>query len=212
MSQQQTFTSANSLPGIPNVEFVAGNDAVAVPPNPVTHIINIIGDLTQGVSTSNSAVNTEKITVANSTAAATGLLASKGVSSFNSRDFTDVSGFVSLTDTTDGIGQTIGAVTADIITFALGAVPGTYAIEVRVSGFDAGTPSGVAFKIFGSVRTMGAAGVLLGVPDVVSQPEVATATALANIVVSGNNVIVRVTGVALLTIDWGADLEYTFRS
>jgi trimeric autotransporter adhesin len=105
MSQQQTFTSANSIPGIPNVEFVEGNDSVAVAPNAVTHVITIIGNTVQGVSVTNTAPNTETITVANATTS------SLGVVSLNPLQFTVTGGEVSLIGgTTTAAIQTINSI------------------------------------------------------------------------------------------------------
>jgi len=111
-----------------------------------------------------------------------------------------------------GTGQTIGAVTDDIITFDLGGSAGVYTFEVRVSAFDSGTPSGAGFQIFGTARTDGATATLVGVPDVVSNKEATLAGTLCTLVVSGNDAIIRATGVAAVTVDWLADMDYTLRS
>lgn len=111
-----------------------------------------------------------------------------------------------------GTATTIGAVTGDVVTFPLGATPGVYALEGRVAGFESSTPAGAGFQIFATVRTDGANATLVGVPDIVSNNEAALVAAMASVVVSGNNAILQVTGVALLTIDWKGDLAYTFRS
>jgi len=73
MSQQQTFSSG-SIPGNPNIEFTQGNDLVSVAPDPATHVIKIVGLTTQGVSVTNSAANTEQITVADATTAQKGVV------------------------------------------------------------------------------------------------------------------------------------------
>jgi len=88
MSQVQNFSSGGA-PGTPNIEFVVGNDAVPVGPNPATHAIDIIGDSTKGVSVLNTAPFTEKVSVAFATTA------SPGVASFNPADFTVAAGVVS---------------------------------------------------------------------------------------------------------------------
>lgn len=137
--------------------------------------------------------------------------ATKGTAAFNQNDFSVVNGFVSIGTASTGTGQTIGAVTADIIIVACGATPGTYEFDARVSAFEAGTPSGAGFKVSGAVRTTGAAAVLVG--SITSgNAEAAIAACTAAIVVSGNNAILRVTGVALTTIDWGVNMSQTFRS
>lgn len=109
----------------------------------------------------------------------------------------------------NGAITTVGAVNGNVITVPLGSIPGTYAIEARVASFNASTPAGAGYEIFGAVRTTGAAAVLVGSPDVIANEEAALAAADADLIVSGNNAIIQVTGVAGLTIDWAATLFFT---
>lgn len=104
---------------------------------------------------------------------------------------------------------TVGAVTADPIVINLGSVAGTYCIEARIAAFNAATPAGGSYQLFGGVRTTGAAGVLIGQPDLVVNEEAALVPCVVDLVVVGNTAIIRVTGVALLTIDWSATAFYT---
>lgn len=108
----------------------------------------------------------------------------------------------------EGTGSTVGAVTADLITISLGATPTTYIFDVQVVGFNASTPAGVGIDIFGSARTTGAAATVIEEPDKFVNPEAALTGADANLIGSGNNIIVRVTGVGGLTINWRAFLVY----
>lgn len=108
-----------------------------------------------------------------------------------------------------GTGQTIGAVTADLITIALGAVATTYTIEARVAGFESTTPAGIGYLIVAAVRTTGAAASVVGTPEVTAFEDAALGAGLGTIVASGNNAIVRVTGVGGLTINWRASSIYT---
>ena len=119
---------------------------------------------------------------------------------------------ITLTDTSiSGTGQTIGAVTADIITFPRGAVPGVYTFDVNVAGFNAATPAGAGYGLVAATRTTGAAAVLIPDQAIDELEEPVMIPATAEVVVAGNNAIVRVTGVAGLTIDWKATAEYVFR-
>jgi len=119
---------------------------------------------------------------------------------------------ITLNDTSiSGTGQTIGAVTADIITFPLGAVAGTYTFNVDVASFEPTTPAGAGYGIVASVRTTGAAAVLVPNQAVDEMEELALVLADAVVTVAGNNMIVRATGVAALTLDWKATARYTFR-
>ena len=88
MSQQQFFNTG-STPGVPNIEFVQGNDNVPVGPNPATHIIDVIGDTTKGVTVTNTAPYTEKVSVEFAT------YTTPGVSSYNVTNFTVAAGVVS---------------------------------------------------------------------------------------------------------------------
>jgi hypothetical protein len=109
----------------------------------------------------------------------------------------------------EGTTTTVGAVTGDVITIALGATPATYTFEARISAFESTTPAGAGYQIFGAVRTTGVAATLIGTPDVIVNEEAALVTGDADLVVSANNAIFRVTGVAGLTIDWKASSLYT---
>lgn len=111
-----------------------------------------------------------------------------------------------------GTSQTIGAVTADIITFPLGATPGTYSIIANISAFEPTTPAGAQYFVVGAVRTDGATATLIGIPDPTINEDIALIAADCTIVVSANNAIVRATGVALLTIDWKASINTLFVS
>lgn len=117
---------------------------------------------------------------------------------------------ISPTDTASGTGQTIGAVTADIITFPLGASAGTYQVEGSIAAYEGGTPAGGGIRAFVAVRTSGAAGTICDSSDPIKNLETALNAATAEFVVSGNNLILRVTGVTALTIKWAGRLFYTF--
>ena len=117
--------------------------------------------------------------------------------------------YVELTNRVQGITSTIGAVTADVITLDLGATPGTFTFEVTVSGFDSATPAGCGYRMFFAFRTDGVSATLIQDTDRISHEEAAVTAANAIAVASGNNAIVRVTGVAALTLNWSADGEYT---
>ena len=110
----------------------------------------------------------------------------------------------------EGTGQTTGAVTDDLITLDLGAVAGAYSVQVRVVGFESTTPAGCNYQIDGGARTTGAAATLIGQSQELNE-EAALTSADVVLVVSGNDLIVRATGVAALTIDWRCSLQYVFQ-
>lgn len=111
-----------------------------------------------------------------------------------------------------GTVNTIGAVTGDVITFPCGAVPGTYTFDIKVSAFESTTPLGAGYGIIASVRTTGAAAVLLPNQAIDEMEEGALVAGACVVTVGGNNMIVRVTGTAALTVKWKAVAEYTFIS
>ncbi len=111
-----------------------------------------------------------------------------------------------------GTGTTVGATTADLITFALGATPGVYTLETTVSGFESTTPAGCGYNVFGTVRTTGAAATLVGTPDKIVNEEAALTLCDISMVVSGNNVIIRATGTVGLTTNWNAVGYYVLRT
>lgn len=117
-----------------------------------------------------------------------------------------------LSNRLQGTTSTVGAVTGDVITFALGATPGTYTFDCRISGFNASTPAGVGYTIVGAVRTTGVAATLLASQQVDSFEEASTTACTGTLVVSGNSAIFQVLGAAGLTINWVGVGEYVFSS
>lgn len=110
--------------------------------------------------------------------------------------------YVELTNRLQGTGSTVGAVTTDLVTFSLGATPATYVIEANFVAFESTTPAGAGYSLFGTVRTTGAAASLVGTPDKINNENAALVPSTADIVVSGNNVILRVLGTVGLTVNW----------
>lgn len=108
----------------------------------------------------------------------------------------------SLDGYTAATAQTIGAVTADVITLNLGAVASSWIIEAKVVGFNAATPAGCGYNLICSARTTGAAASITGVPDKIVFEGGALLGCDATFVAAGNTIIVRVTGAAGLTVNW----------
>lgn len=184
MSQQQSF-GGTSIPGMANIEFIAGNTGGNVPPDPATHVLNLIGDTVQGVSVNGTpGTFTETITVADATTT------QKGVVLLDSNVNT-------------GTGTTISAVTANIITIPLGAVAGAFQFSATVKGFETTGPSAAGYEVFATFRTTGAAATLVGDQDIFNE-DAALAAADAYFIASGNNAVLQVLGVAGLTINWTA--------
>ena len=111
-----------------------------------------------------------------------------------------------------GTTSTVGAVNANIVTLPLGAVPGTYTFDIFLAAFNAATPAGAGYAIVASVRTTGAAAVLIPNQAIDEFEEAVLIPADAQVTVAGNTAIIQVTGVAGLTIEWSAIADYIFVS
>lgn len=115
-----------------------------------------------------------------------------------------------LTNRKVGTGTTVGAGTTDLFTQDLGATPGTYNFSCYASAFESTTPAGASFTAFGSVRTDGASATIIKVEEVVGESEATLPDVDADITVSGNDIIFRVTGQAGLTLNWKVLAQYIF--
>lgn len=119
---------------------------------------------------------------------------------------------ITLTNRATGQVTTTDATPTTIITFPLGATPGVFYARGNVVAFDITDVAGGAYDFSTGARTTGAAGTELGTEYKDVFEEAAMATADFNIIVSGNNLIVQVVGIAGKTIDWNAELTYRFVS
>jgi hypothetical protein len=119
---------------------------------------------------------------------------------------------IQLTNRVPGTVTTADATPTTLSTFALGATPGVYNFDIQIVGYDTTDIAGVGYFISGIVRTTGAAAVIVGTPDKITNEEAATATCDANLIVSGNDAIVQVTGIAAKNINWRALSQYIFVS
>jgi len=103
---------------------------------------------------------------------------------------------------------TVGATTQDIITIPLGVTPGTFQFEARVKAYEATTPAGAGYNLYGTFTTDGATATLVGYQPIFNEDAALTA-ADAYFVASGNNAVLQVLGVTALTINWTAESEVT---
>ena len=110
--------------------------------------------------------------------------------------------------------QTIDNTTATLVTIPLGAVPRTYTFDVRIAALSiSGTSSGLGggFQIFTSVRTDGVSGTVIDISDIVSRVDQPQLNQIfVSVGISGNNMIVQVTGQAGNTINWGSFTVYVY--
>lgn len=103
---------------------------------------------------------------------------------------------------------TVGATTGNLITVALGATPATYQFEARVKGFDAATPAGAGYNVYGTFRTDGATATLIGNQDIFNE-DTALQDADAYFIASGNSAVLQVLGQATKTIVWAGTIQVT---
>jgi len=110
----------------------------------------------------------------------------------------------------EGTGQTIGAVTADILTFDLESTPGVYLFKIEIVGFSTSS-LGVGYDVTACFRTDGTTSVEIRTQSSDEFEEGALSGCDFDIVPSAGNLVVRVTGTAGQTINWLAVLTYTFK-
>lgn len=121
---------------------------------------------------------------------------------------------VVITNRIRGTGNTtgVGITTVDLYTFPLGATPGAYNFESKIVGYNASGPNATGFTIIGTVRTTGASGTLVSIPDETFIDDIALVAADVDMVISGNNLIIRCTGINGLSINWNVLTTYIFVS
>ncbi len=108
---------------------------------------------------------------------------------------------VQLTNRISGSVTTTNATPTTIASFSLGAVAAVFTFDIQIACFNATDVNGDGYFISGSARTDGATATLCGTPDKIVNEEVAD-TADANMVVSGNSVIIQATGIVGKTHRW----------
>lgn len=112
---------------------------------------------------------------------------------------------VDLTNRMRGTGTTMGVQTITLVTLALGVIPATYVVDANFAAYTGTSSSGAGYSLFGSVRTDGVTAFLVGTPDKIKNEDSVFTTCDAQISVSGNNLLLTVTGTATpvsQTIDW----------
>jgi len=117
---------------------------------------------------------------------------------------------VQLTNIVQGFVGTADATPTTIITFPLGATPGTYKFDGNIEAYDITDVAGACYGYQIGIRTTGAAGTVIGVSFDDDFEEAAMATANFTVTASGNNLLVQVIGIAGKNIDWRAIATYRF--
>lgn len=109
---------------------------------------------------------------------------------------------ISSTNVLNGTGTTIGATTADLVIFSLGATPSAWKFRFELVVFNAATPAAAGYQINATFRTSGAAATVIEVPDGDEDEDVVLVPSDWNVIASANNMVFRVTGTAGLTLNW----------
>lgn len=115
---------------------------------------------------------------------------------------------IQLTNRQTGTVTTADATPTTILTFALPAVAGTYYVFGNVEAFTSTGPAGGAYSFSGGYLTDAATATELGTEFHDTFQSAALITSDIFLSASGNNVLITVQGVAGLTIDWNAVLEF----
>lgn len=185
MSQFFLGVTAGSLPPVVPTSFVT-NNGTAIPSGNILIVLGI-----------DSSINVDA-----------GIITNGGSPATPNPNEVDIS----LTNRIRGTVTTANATPTTLSTFALGATPGVYNFDIQIAGFDSMDTAGCGYFISGSVRTTGASAVVVGTPDKITNEEASTVACDANLIVSGNNAIVQVTGIAGKNIDWKSLSQYIFVS
>ena len=99
-----------------------------------------------------------------------------------------------------GSATTVGATTSTILTIPV-TVASVINIEAQLAGIT-GTPDGVGGELRGTVFRGAGAPTVIGITDAVVRATASLTTASYTVNVSGNNLIVTVSGVLAQTIEW----------
>lgn len=117
---------------------------------------------------------------------------------------------IKLTNRNKGTATTTDATPTSLMTVDLGATPGVYIAEGNLVAFNTTDTSGSGYTFIGAVRTDGATATELGIENKDIFEEASMAAADFSVGVSGNNLVVTVTGIAAKTIDWSGIFTYRF--
>lgn len=109
-----------------------------------------------------------------------------------------------------GTVATTDATPTTIISLPLyNASQAAYCITARVAAVSSLGAIGASYVITGGIRTNGSAATVIGTPDYIINEDVALNSANVQLIASGNNAVIQVTGVSPLAIIWAATLMYT---
>lgn len=117
---------------------------------------------------------------------------------------------VQLTNRVRGTTSTNNAIPTNIITFPLSATPGVYEINGSVAAYDLTDVAGASYGFISGIRSTGVAAIEIGTQFSTNFEEAAMINADIDVSVTGNSILIVVTGIAGKTIDWDALFTYRF--
>lgn len=120
--------------------------------------------------------------------------------------------FVQLTNRIQGFVTTADDTPTTLINYHLGNLPGVYSFEGNIEAFDKTNTEGAVYHISASVRTTGAAAMMIGPAFQNVFEEATIADSLISVSVAANALILDVTGIAATNIDWRGLINYRFIS
>lgn len=180
MSNTQLATTTGSMPSVPT-SFLT-QDGTAIP------ALNVL--LVNGFDSSENNDNS--------------IITKGGVVGTGTSNEVDVI----ITNRQTGTITTADATLTTILTFSLGATPGTFYVYGNIQAFASSIPASAAYSFSGGYRTDGASGTELGTEFHDTFQDAALSTTDIFLSASGNNVIVQVQGIAATNLNWNCLLEY----
>lgn len=112
--------------------------------------------------------------------------------------------FVLLTNRVVGNQTSTNGSTIDLITVDLGVVAAVYRFQVEIVGRDTTSGDGAGYTIFGTVKTNGIAATIVETPYADVDEDASLLDSVVSLVASGNNGILRITGIVGKTIAYKA--------
>lgn len=115
---------------------------------------------------------------------------------------------VTLTNRQNGSVTTTDATPTTLISFPASGAAAVYNLQYKLAAFNATDVAGASYHVDAGARTDGATVTIFPDSDFVDNEEASMVATDLNVINSGNNIILQVTGIAGKTIRWNAQLNY----
>lgn len=178
MSQFYQGVTAGSLPPTVATSYVTDVNSPAIP---AANVLNVVGGTTTDINT--DGVQTD------------------GSSGSNTLT-------VQLTNRLTGTLTTTDATLTTILTLPLGATPSVWFVGGDITAYDITDSAGAGYSLNAVVKTDGASATEVGVEYTTELEDAAMVTADLISSASGNNLLIRVQGIAGKTVNWYAKIEF----